>query len=116
MAVKSFATLAPGGNFQKKFLVVIYEYSKRSRVFVPGKPFQLSLMFLDKARSLPKGGVPERYIAQVGSCLTHKHRTRLERPARDKHPRFFGKFINYGHKKFCNIGPWWQFSKTFFRS
>ncbi len=29
-------------------------------VFVPGKPFQLSLMLVREARSLPKGGAPER--------------------------------------------------------
>jgi hypothetical protein len=28
-------------------------------VFVPGKPFQLSLMFVGKARSLPYRGAPE---------------------------------------------------------
>ncbi len=31
---------------------------------------------------------------------------RLEKLARDKHSRFVPKIVNYGRKKFYNIGPW----------
>jgi hypothetical protein len=34
---------------------------------------QLSLMFVDKVRSLPKSGAPERCFIWVGSGLIHKH-------------------------------------------
>jgi hypothetical protein len=37
--------------------------------------------------------------------LTLKNQTRLERPARDKPFSFLLTFINYGRKKFYNIGP-----------
>jgi hypothetical protein len=42
-------------------------------VFVPGKPFQPSLVFVGNARSLTLRGAPERFFTQVGSGLTHKH-------------------------------------------
>ncbi len=48
-------------------------------VFVPGKPFQPYLMFAGKARSLPQSGAPEKSFTWVGSGLTCKHSTRLER-------------------------------------
>jgi hypothetical protein len=41
-------------------------------VFVSGKPFQPSLMFVDEARSLPYSGAPERYFTWVGPGLTCK--------------------------------------------
>jgi hypothetical protein len=51
------------------------------------------------------GAYPERCFTWVGSCLTCKHYTILERLARDKHSSLFRKFATYGCKKFCNIGP-----------
>jgi hypothetical protein len=39
-------------------------------VFVPGKPFQPSLMVEGEARSLLYNGVPERCFILVGSGLT----------------------------------------------
>jgi hypothetical protein len=47
-------------------------------VFVPVRPLQSSLMFADKATSLPKSGVPEICSTVVSSGLTRKHWTRLE--------------------------------------
>jgi hypothetical protein len=47
------------------------------------------------------GGAPER----VGSCLTCKHLPKLEWLASDKNSILVGTFVNYGHKKFQNIGP-----------
>jgi hypothetical protein len=43
--------------------------------------FQPSLMFVDKGRSLPYSGTAER----VGSNLTSKYDTMLERVAKEKH-------------------------------
>ncbi len=37
--------------------------------------------------------------------LIHKHYTRLERPARDKHSSLVQTFVNYGRKKFYKVGP-----------
>jgi hypothetical protein len=50
---KSFITLTPGPNVTKLFTSVIYEILLEVKAFVPGKPFQPSLMFVGKARSLP---------------------------------------------------------------
>ncbi len=35
--------------------------------------------------------------------LTHKHKTRLEGLARDKHSSLLRKFVNYDRKEFYNI-------------
>ncbi len=51
-------------------------------MFVPGKPFQPSLMFADKARSiLHKSGMPVQTL------------------------------VNYGRIKFYNIGSWLTFCR-----
>jgi hypothetical protein len=42
-------------------------------------------LFVGKARSLSLSGTPEKSFASVGSRLTCKHYTILERLARDKH-------------------------------
>ncbi len=46
------------GQCYKTFLSVIYGFSLKARVFVPGKPFQSSLMFVGEARNLPWSGAP----------------------------------------------------------
>jgi hypothetical protein len=79
-------TTRPVANVIKLFAAVSYDFSLKARGFVPGKPFQPSLIFVVKARSLPKSGAPERQFTWVGSGLTRKHKTKLERLARDKHP------------------------------
>ncbi len=43
-----------------------YKTFQQPRVFVLGKPFQPSLMFVGKARSLSKSGEPERSFTQLG--------------------------------------------------
>jgi hypothetical protein len=43
----------PGACTIKLFTAVIYGFSQLARVFVSGKPFQPSLMFVSEARSLP---------------------------------------------------------------
>ncbi len=54
-------------------------------MFLGGRPFQSSLMFVGKTRSLPSNGASEKCFTRVGYGLTHKHYTWLERPAKDKH-------------------------------
>jgi hypothetical protein len=64
-------------------------------VFVPDEPFQPSLIFASKAGT---------YLSEVIYGLTRKRLTRLERLARDKHSSFLKTLVNYGRKKFYNIG------------
>jgi hypothetical protein len=45
--------------------------------------------FACKARSLPWKGIPEMCSTQIGSGLTRKYLTGLERYARDKHSHFY---------------------------
>ncbi len=52
-----------------------------SQSVFPSRPFQHSLMFVGKARSLSQSRAPERQSNRVGSGLTHKQQTRLERLA-----------------------------------
>ncbi len=58
------------------------------------------------ARSLPQSGARERFfILGQAPGLTHKHQNRLRRLVGEKHSSLLRTFVNYGHKKFCNIGP-----------
>jgi hypothetical protein len=61
--------------------------------FVPGKPFQPSLMFAGMARAYPS--------EEPFRCS----KTRLEKLARDKRYKLLRKVVTYGRKKFYNIGP-----------
>jgi hypothetical protein len=63
------------------------------------------VLFVGKGRSLPYSGAPERFFNRVGSCFTNRHYTKLERLAMDKHSSLLRTFVNYGRKKFYNIGP-----------
>ncbi len=74
-------------------------------MFVLGKPFKPSLIFVGEARSLPLSGAPERYFTQVASGLSCKHQTRLERLAMDKHSSLLRKSVNYGRKSFIVQPP-----------
>jgi len=77
-------------------------------VFDVEKPFQPNLMFVGKATGPHLSGAPERCFTWVGSGLTRKHYTRLERLVREKHSSFLQKSVNYASKKFYRIGPWSQ--------
>jgi hypothetical protein len=65
MAVISFIEQTPEVNVIKLFTILIYELL--SRVFVPGTPVQLSLLFVCKARSLSYIGAIETCLPRVGS-------------------------------------------------
>jgi hypothetical protein len=62
-------------------------------------------MYVGKARSLPYSGASKRYFTLVGSGLTHKHLTWLERLAKDKRSSLLQKIVNYGCKNFYSTGP-----------
>ncbi len=87
-------------------------------MFVLGKPFQPSLLFVAKPRSLPLSGAPQRYFNRVGPCVANIHQTVLERFARDQRSTLLRTLVNYDHKKFYDIGPRKQIEtikKCFFR-
>ncbi len=67
-------------------------------MFVPDRLFQSRPMFVS--------GAPEGAITRVGSGLTHKHWTRLERLFRDEHSSSLITFVNYGRKFFITLGHW----------
>ncbi len=90
-------------NVIKLYTAVFFQWGG---VFFPGLPFQPSLMFVGKARSLRKSSAFESWFTQVGSGFTRKHETRLERPARYKQSSLLRSFENYILKKFHNMGPW----------
>jgi len=46
--------LTPGNNVIKLFTPAIFRFSYQARVFVPGRPFQLSLLFAGKAKTYPR--------------------------------------------------------------
>jgi hypothetical protein len=64
-----------------------------------------SLLFVGKAKGLPKSGASESFFNRVRSCFTNKHLIRLEKIAGDKHLSLLRKFVTYGRKKLYNIGP-----------
>jgi hypothetical protein len=49
---KKFHNMAPVANIIKLFRAVSYAFSLQARAFVPGKPFQPSLMYVGKPRCL----------------------------------------------------------------
>jgi hypothetical protein len=65
-------------------------------VFVPGKPFQLNLMFAGKDGA---------YQNEALSGLNYKHSTRLERLARDKHSSPLRKSVNFDRNFFIRLTP-----------
>ncbi len=85
---------------------------KRISVAIQSSVSQPSLMFVGKARGKPQGSAPEKLFTRVGPRLTRKHQIRLERLARDKHFRFFQRFVNQGPENIYNIGPWWLYDAT----
>jgi hypothetical protein len=65
-------------------------------VFVPGKPSQLSLLFVGEAGAYPCEAPFRCLTLGYPPGLTHKHQTRLERLAREKHFSLLQKSVNYG--------------------
>jgi hypothetical protein len=64
-------------------------------MFVPGKPFQPSVMFVSKTGSYPSEVPFKCSTLGLAPGLTHKHYTRLEKLARDKHSSLLRKSVNY---------------------
>ncbi len=77
---------SPGVNLIDAFLFVTYEWANYAIVFVPGKPFTLSVMFVSKAGAYQSGELPS-YLSSWPYLQTC---TRLE-----KHSSLFGPFVSY---------------------
>ncbi len=71
-------------------------------MFVPGKPFQYSPMFMCKAKSELNSGAP----LGLAPGLNHNIILGRKRLASDKNSSLLWIFVNYGRKKFYNILPW----------
>ncbi len=71
----------------KTFLSVIDGFFNEARLFVLASIYRLVSCF--RVRPEP----------------THKHQTRLEKLARDKHSSLIKKSANYGQKSFITLGP-----------
>jgi hypothetical protein len=103
--MKSFIKLTPRQNVIKLFTAVIYKCLQYARVFFPGKPFQPSLMFFDKAGAF---AIEEPFsCSTLGQApgLAHKQETRLERPATDKNSSLVLTVVDYGQKSFIKLTP-----------
>jgi hypothetical protein len=83
-------------------------------MFVLGKPFQASLLFVCKARSLTLIRAHQGFFNRVGSCFTNNHYTTLEKIARDKYPNLLRIFVNSVRKKFYNFDTRCQCYKSCF--
>jgi len=74
-------------------------------VLVLGKPPQPCLMLVGTARSLTLQCTACNVLPFLGSDLTSKHHSRLERLAVDKHSNVLQNFVNCVCKKFYNFDP-----------
>jgi len=74
-------------------------------VLVPGKAFQLGLIFVSKAGAYPRVEQLKRASLGQPPDVTCNRKTRLRRAVSDKHSSLLQKFINYGRKKFYSAGP-----------
>ena len=81
-------------------------------MFVSGKLSKPSLMLVGKARAYPRGQHLKRCSTWVGSSLNHKHLTKLEKLATNKHSSLLRKSVNYRQKGFITLAP----NMIFFRS
>ncbi len=90
--------------FKKQFSLCILMRGQISQTVCPWKTFP-DQSKVGKVRRLPRVGATERCFTQVGSGLTRKHKTRLERPAKEKHSCSFGPFISYKEIEFLKLAP-----------
>jgi hypothetical protein len=86
-AVSYSSKLASGANVISHFSLSLT--TRPNKLELPGKPFQSGLIFAGKKRAR------ERCSTRIGSGLTHKYYTRLERFNRDKHFILFGLFVSF---------------------
>jgi hypothetical protein len=68
----------------------------------------LEFLFVVKARSLPNSGSLETGSTKIGSSLTWKHKTKLERLTRDKHSSLLGTLCPGAILQFFSSLTQWQ--------
>ncbi len=107
---QSVLNLSPQAQCYKTFYGRILRMFIISQSVCPRQVFQPSLMFESEARASFRHST----LRQAPGFIC-KHQTRLEWPARDKHSSLLRKFVNYGRKKFFNIGPRFIGQMTFGR-
>jgi len=71
-------------------------------LFVPGRLFRPSLMFVGKAKSLPYSEAHEWRFTRVGHDHTQKHKVRLE--SLPWTLSLLRPFVNYGREQFYSTG------------
>ncbi len=78
-------------------------------MFLPGKPFQPSLVFAGKARAYP-GEAPAPFRCPLyARLLDLLANTRLDRKGLPgTNTSLLRKSVNYGRNKFCSTGHWCQ--------
>jgi hypothetical protein len=69
-------------------------------MFVPGRPFQPSLIFVDKAGAYPSEAPFKCSTLGSAPGLTHKHKVRLKRHASGQH---FSLFLGWCKKELLDL-------------
>ncbi len=105
---KKFYNIGPWAQCYKTFLSINLQIFVIRQSVCISQTFNPRLLFMGKARSLPQSGVPERFFNTVGSCFTIKHKTRLERLARDKDSSLLQKYVDYSCKTFYSTSSSYQ--------
>jgi hypothetical protein len=97
--------LLAGANGIKRLTTIIDKYSYKTIVFIPGRCFKSSVKFVSKAEANLSGTLVSSCLLGQAYGLANKNKTRLETLARDKQSSQIRPFVNYGRKRFYNIGP-----------
>jgi hypothetical protein len=97
--------LLAGANGIKLFATIIYKYSYKTIVFNPGRRFKSGVIFVSKAEANLSGALVSSCLLGQAYGLANKNKTRLKTLASDKQSSPIGPFVNYGRKRFNNIGP-----------
>ncbi len=109
MAGNSFFNLPRKGSDVAQFYRSFYGRNLlmliKARVFVPGRPFQLTLMFAQTGAYPSEEPFKYSNIGQA-PILIRKRQTWVERPAWHKRPSLLQKFVNYSGKKVRNFVLW----------
>jgi hypothetical protein len=98
-----FGNIDTWSQFYKTFLSGICEISKYARVFVPGKRFQPSPMFVGKA-----GNYLSEASFRVGSWAYPQTLDQSGKACQGQSVLLIMKIYKLQTKKFYNIGPWRQ--------
>jgi hypothetical protein len=96
---KKVDNIEPRPCITKLITAVIYGFPLCAKVFVPDKPFQPSLMFVDKAGSYPSESPFRCSMVAIPTTMSQGWKGL---PARDKHSSLLQTFVKYDRKKLHN--------------